>query len=53
MNGVTYLFCWAMVLIGAANIWQQQWAFAAVSFGMSMLVIADALIDAIKEAGKK
>ncbi|WP_175144190.1 hypothetical protein [Achromobacter dolens] len=52
MNGVPYLFCWAMVLIGAANIWQQQWAFAAASFGMSMLVIADTLIDAIKGAGK-
>ncbi|MFY3577041.1 hypothetical protein ACOTI8_30550 [Achromobacter xylosoxidans] len=52
MNGVPYLFCWAMALIGAANIWQQQWACAAASFGMFMLVIADALIDAIKGDGK-
>lgn len=53
MSGGRYLACWFAVISGSGNIYVQQWELAAGCFGMLFLLLADALISAVKEAGKK
>lgn len=52
MSGLHYLFCWISVVLITANVWTENWTWLAAAIGTMVLVIADAVVEAIKEAGK-
>lgn len=53
MSAGRYFLCWVMAMLLPFIVDQQKWQLLAMDIGLMSLLIADALIDAIKEAGKK
>lgn len=53
MKGFHYLFCWVSVVLISLNVWVENWAWMAGSIGMMALVIADAVVEAIRYQEKK